>query len=287
MDRRITSTALGPTFVVAVEQLASGSDRLLDDRFAIGLLPLWHRLLLRSMKRLNLQHAFIRRMERTIPGLYAGILCRKLAIDEAVATASPGISSVLHLGAGLDARAMRMGFGAAVPFYEIDDPFVLEQKRRRLPPDSSGIADIRYVALDLSENRLVTALKALGFNFGQPSFVVMEGLTQYLDPELLERVFHSLARLAPGSRLAFTYVTEQFLSGEEMGANKRLHAKYVKSWGIWKSALEPETIADWLRAHGWKLESDLAPAELPAYRAICEKRGLQLTSMERLAVATR
>jgi methyltransferase (TIGR00027 family) len=78
---------------------------------------------------------------------------------------------VLHLGCGLDARAFRLGLPPSVRWFDIDQPSVIEL-RRRLYDDTE-----RYQMIGSS----VTDLQWLDqIPTGHPTLVVAEGLLMYL-----------------------------------------------------------------------------------------------------------
>jgi O-methyltransferase involved in polyketide biosynthesis len=101
------------------------------------------------------------------------------------------VSTVLHLGCGLDSRVFRIDPPATVRWYDVDYPDVIEMRRRLYPQRQN------YSMIGSS----VTDLHWLdGIPVDRPVLVVAEGLVQYL-PE------------REGIAL-FNRITEKFLCGE-------------------------------------------------------------------------
>src|ERR1700727_496075 len=117
--------------------------------------------------------------------------------------AGPGIRQVLILAAGLDSRAFRLDWPAGTTVYEIDQPQVVHYKTTTL--ESAGAAptaDRRTVQVDLRDD-WAAALTAAGFDPGQPTAWLAEGLLPYLPAEAQDRLFEILTELSvPGSQVA-------------------------------------------------------------------------------------
>lgn len=114
-----------------------------------------------------------------------------------------GIKQAVILASGLDARAYRLDWPAGAVVYEVDQPQVIDFKSRTLADlGAAPTADRRVVAIDLRDD-WPTALRAAGFDPGQPTAWSAEGLLGYLPPEAQDRLLDTITELsAPGSRLA-------------------------------------------------------------------------------------
>lgn len=114
-----------------------------------------------------------------------------------------GIKQAVILASGLDARAYRLAWPAQTAVYEVDQPQVIEFKSRTLTAlGAEPTADRRAVAIDLRDD-WPAALRAAGFDPGQPTAWSAEGLLGYLPPEAQDRLLDTITALsAPGSRLA-------------------------------------------------------------------------------------
>jgi methyltransferase (TIGR00027 family) len=114
-----------------------------------------------------------------------------------------GIQQAVILASGLDARAYRLPWPDGTTVYEIDQPQVIEFKSRTLA--EMGVqptAHRRTVAIDLRDD-WPAALRAAGFDPGQPTAWSAEGLLGYLPPDAQDRLLDTITELsAPGSRIA-------------------------------------------------------------------------------------
>ena len=116
--------------------------------------------------------------------------------------AAAGIRQAVILASGLDARAYRLDWPAGMTVYEIDQPAVVEFKTTTLARlGAEPKTDRRAVAVDLRDD-WPAALQTAGFDAGQPSAWIAEGLYGYLPPEAQDRLLDAVTALsAPGSRL--------------------------------------------------------------------------------------
>lgn len=123
--------------------------------------------------------------------------------DYFLAAADAGIRQAVILAAGLDARAYRLDWPADMTVYEIDQPQVIEFKTTTLAGiGAEPTAQRHTVAIDLRDD-WPAALRATGFDPGQPTAWLAEGLLIYLPPDAQDRLFDNITALsAPGSTVA-------------------------------------------------------------------------------------
>lgn len=141
----------------------------------------------------------------------AAMAARTLYFDAFFAdAAAAGIRQAVILASGLDARAYRLAWPSDMTVFEIDQPEVIEFKSTTLAGlGAAPTADLRSVSIDLRED-WPTALTAAGFDPGQPSAWIAEGLFGYLPPEAQDRLLDAVTELsAPGSRLGTEAVPTQ------------------------------------------------------------------------------
>ncbi len=135
------------------------------------------------------------------------------------AAAASGIRQAVLIGAGLDARAFRLGWPPGMTIFEVDLPGVLAAKQSVLDSTSAvsavsgGVggagsqsavprAERRTVAADLTEP-LPEPLLAAGFDPGVPVAWLAEGVLVYLEPATVHRLLGEITALScPGSRFA-------------------------------------------------------------------------------------
>lgn len=123
------------------------------------------------------------------------IVVRTRMIDEriAAAIAVDGVRRVLLLGAGLDARPLRMTFPAGVVWREVDLEETIAWKRARLAELPAPGVDHALVALDLRDTDAVGRLLD-ELTHHAPVLVVLEGVMPYLAPERADALLAVLAR---------------------------------------------------------------------------------------------
>lgn len=129
-----------------------------------------------------------------------------------------GLDQVVLMGAGFDARALRIPEiaqrGARV--YEVDFAVVLDRKRELLA--AAGIASPPHrfaVACDFMNPEFPEALTrdlvAKGFRVGGGAIFVWEGVLAYIDRAAIDRTLTFMARVGgPKSRLTFEYGGDVF-----------------------------------------------------------------------------
>ena len=180
---------------------------------------------------------------------------------EAVAA---GIRQVVILAAGLDSRAFRLDWPSGTTVYEIDQPQVVTYKTATL--ESAGAAptaDRRTVPIDLRDD-WAAALTAAGFDPGQPTAWLAEGLLPYLPAEAQDRLFEMLTALsAPGSRVAVEAFSLGAADNERRRTARRTRFERMRQrLGL---DINVETLtyqendradaAEWLTEHGWQVSA--------------------------------
>jgi methyltransferase (TIGR00027 family) len=130
---------------------------------------------------------------------------RTVVIDEALCEA-PRRRQVVIVGAGLDARAYRLGELSESVVFELDHPATQRAKRERTARLVPLARDLRHVAVDLTREPLDEALARAGHDSAAPTSWLIEGVITYLHPREVEATMAAMAaRSAPGSRWIATY----------------------------------------------------------------------------------
>ncbi|AKS31722.1 class I SAM-dependent methyltransferase [Mycolicibacterium goodii] len=176
--------------------------------------------------------------------------------------AQAGIRQIVILASGLDSRAYRLEWPAGTTVYEIDQPKVLEYKSETLREHGvEPVAQRREVPMDLRFD-WPAALRAAGFDDGQPTAWLAEGLLMYLPAEAQDRLFEFVTELsAPGSRIAAESAGTTATDRRE--AMRERFKKFADQLNL-GSALDIQDliyddpnradVVEWLNAHGWKAE---------------------------------
>ena len=254
-------TALGPMVLAAIEHNESPGRRLVDDDLAESFLPARWRWLVRSARAGSVRRALTGASERSGPGLWASIACRKRFIDERLSDPLNDVDTVVVLGAGLDTRACRIARHSDMPVFEVDQHVNTERKAAVLervlgatPPS------VRLVPLDFETEALMPALQAAGYRRDDRTFFIWEGVTQYLRPEAVRSTLDQLRDAAPGSRLVFTYIRQDFVDGTDLHGAEALYRRFRQRRQVWQSGLVREDVGDLLDEYGWRLVEQAGPS---------------------------
>jgi methyltransferase (TIGR00027 family) len=170
-----------------------------------------------------------------------------------------GIRQVVILASGLDSRAYRLPWPAGTTVFEIDQPKVLDYKSATLAEHGvAPSAQRREVAQDLRFD-WPAALRGAGFDPGQPTAWLAEGLLMYLPADAQDRLFEQITELsAPGSRIAAE--TAGMGNSERRAAMRERFERIAADFGL-DNALDIQQliyedpdradVAVWLGDHGW------------------------------------
>ncbi|SPM33460.1 O-Methyltransferase involved in polyketide biosynthesis [Mycobacterium rhizamassiliense] len=181
------------------------------------------------------------------------------------AAADSGVRQVVILAAGLDSRAYRLDWPAGTAVYEIDLPKVLEYKSETLAAHgATPTADRRPVPVDLRHD-WPKALRDAGFDTGQPTAWLAEGLLPFLPAAAQEALFSSIDALSgPGSRVAvenFGVDAEKRREAEERWQVRRAKREArgqdtsFNPFDLWFSDEGRPECAGWFAAHGWTTDT--------------------------------
>ena len=174
--------------------------------------------------------------------LRAWVVARTVFLDELLGSACrEGRRQVVLLGAGLDVRAFRLPWPPGVRWFELDAAEVLDHKDLVLAEQAAVAGCERIpVRCDLRAD-WPGALLAAGFEPGQPTVWVAEGVLAYLPQEQVEGVLADLTTLsAPGSQLGLSMA-----SRDPAGAARTSRARSLRRSDA------PQDPVGWLAGHGW------------------------------------
>jgi methyltransferase (TIGR00027 family) len=219
-------------------------------------------------------------------GLAGHVELRTALIDHAVREAvDAGVSQLVVLGAGLDARAFRLDGLGAVDVFEVDHPATQAWKRRRAQALAHRARALSFVPVDFSRTSLNEGLGASAHDPVRPSVWVWEGVTMYLPPGATSAALRDIAaRSASGSRLVLTYLRPEVTAKGRAGSLSHPLFRAISEplLGLYPS----EQLRALLAAHGFEVLSD----EWPAQAAPRFGRRVRLgpfTPSERVVVALR
>jgi methyltransferase (TIGR00027 family) len=227
----------------------------------------------------------VRASEKTAPGIWAAMVCRKRYIDEKLIESLPDIDAVVNLGAGFDTRVYRLPALGRVPAWEIDQPWNIERKRRRLRKLFGAVPrHVTLVPIDFDRQDLGATLAADGYAAAKRTFFNWEGVTQYLREASILATLEFLAHAARGSRLAFTYVRKDFLDGKAMYGQEEAFKRFVMT-KTWLFGMEPDTVESRLNQYGWRIIEHLGYEQLAERYVTPTGRNLASTPIERIVYA--
>lgn len=285
MGQAVANTAIMPTALVAVEQSFPGSQRIVDDSLAFRMLPFGAKMFVRLLRSRLIRDWFIGMSERSNPGIWGGLLCRKRYIDEKVVAFRSEIDGLVNLGAGFDTRVFRLPDLSDLPIWEIDQRENIKAKEKRLRKALGSIpANIKLVAVDFDRDGLGPVLTSNGYFSGARVFFLWEAVTQYLTEQGVRATFAWLGHARPGSRITFSYVRKGFLTGRTLYGWEAGYKRFVAT-GLWTFGMEPEDCAAFLQGYGWRVIEDVGYDELASRYVDPVHRNLTSTPVERMVYA--
>jgi methyltransferase (TIGR00027 family) len=280
-------TAFGPMVIAAAERYTPPRHRLFDDELAVRFLPPGLQPIVRACRWRPVRDLLVRMTERSAPGIWASMLCRKRYADDAVADAlTAGIGQVVFLGSGLDTRACRLVAPAGALAFELDQRANTDYKQRRLQAIYGQTPErVRVIPVDFEVDGLAEILGGAGFDSGRPALFVWEAVTQYLTEDAVRATFTFLANAPAGSRLIFTYVRADFLDGTNLYGAGRLRERMTGRYDVWKFGIAPQNVAALLREYGWVEREQVGPAEYAARYLRPAGREMSVSEIERFVRA--
>ncbi|MFS8097466.1 SAM-dependent methyltransferase [Lentzea alba] len=275
MDTAVAGTAIGPMVIVAADQY--DAHPVVQDDLAARVLPLPGRLAAAAARWRPVRNALIAATEKKIPGLWAGMLCRKRYVDDRLAVTDA--EAVVVLGAGFDTRGCRL---RDKQLFEVDLPSNIESKRARLRAIFGEVPpNLRLVPVDFESRRIDDVLAEHGYHAELRTFFVWEAVTQYLTEEAVRATFGFLAQAPAGSELVFTFVRKDFLDGTALFGGEEAYREFVVKRRVWKFGLLPEEVAGFVAPYGWVEFEQLGPGEFTERYLAPSGRSLPVSELER------
>jgi len=254
-------TAFGPIVLSAIEHQEPPGRRLVDDDLAASFLPARLRLLVALTRVDALRRAAVAASDRSGPGLWASIACRKRYIDERLSDPVNEFDTVVVLGAGLDTRGYRIARHSDLPVFEVDQQVNVERKSAVVQRVLGATpASVHLVPVDFETDDLMSVLGTHGYRADARTFFVWEGVTQYLTPEAVRATLAQLSGAATGSRLIFTYIRQDFIDGTQRYGADAVYRRFRQRSQVWKSGLVPEAVGELLAEFGWRLVEQAGPS---------------------------
>lgn len=176
----------------------------------------------------------------------APIVVRTRLYDEALLKVhADGLSQVVILAAGMDARSYRLPWRDDTTVFEVDQPHVIAIKDERLAGERPRCRRVA-VGVDLADD-WPKKLAAQGFNPAAPTAWLVEGLLQYLHAPDVDRLFARIDGLsAPGSVLLYDVVGTALLAAPFSAATLAYMEKLGAPW-----VFSSDTPAALVKDYGW------------------------------------
>ncbi len=111
-------------------------------------------------------------------------------------------ATVLHVGCGMDSRVFRVDPPAGVHWFDVDDPEVVDL-RRRLYPERAGYDTIGSSLADLDWLDRVPRER--------PALILAEGVTMYLTEEIVRALLSRLTQHFPSGQIALDAHSRQLV----------------------------------------------------------------------------
>ena len=286
MTKAAAKTGSGPMTLVAIEQHFPERQRILEDDLAYRIMPFGMRAFVWLMRPDLARNWMVRVTEKSLPGIWSAMMCRKRYTDEKLIESIGQIDAVVNLGAGFDTRVYRLPALTEVPVWEVDQPENIEPKRDRLRKLFREVpAHVALVPIDFDHEELEAVLAYHGYSPDMRTFFIWEAVTQYLTETGIRATFDFLSKAAPGSLLAFTYVRKDFIDGNVMYGGEDLYKNYVVQDRVWLFGMDPESVAGFLDEYGWRVVEHLGYDELAGRYVKPTGRELASTPIERMVYA--
>jgi methyltransferase (TIGR00027 family) len=273
----------------ALETLGPQTERLFADPYAKRFLRSSGRVLVVLSHIPPIRRLVLRVIDRKWPGARTSAVARTRLVDDLLRQAvRSGASQVVLLGAGYDARAYRIAEMAGARIFEVDHPATQAVKIRRVAGQIAAASPfVAHVAVDFQRQPLDSALRAAGLAGDVRSFVVWEGVTNYLTARAVDATLLAVAGcLASGSELFFTYIHRGLLDGSTTFDGGAQILEAVRRVGEpWTFGLDPGELPAYLSVRGFMLLEDMSADEYRARYFGEVARAMRGYSFYRAAVA--
>ncbi len=263
-EGRASRTAEHNALFRALESSLPEERRLFSDPLARAFLRWPHSLVAWLAAVPGLREAVPWFIDHRWPGVRSSVVARTRLIDDAIADSQgEKIEQFVILGAGFDSRAYRLPGLRDTTVFEVDHPDTQTAKLKTLQRVLSGLPKhVCFIASDFTQRDLESSMAAAGYRESVRTFVLWEGVTNYLTEAAVDATLRWCSRAAAGSLLLFTYVHRDVLTrpGAFIGTD-RLFASLERAGEKLTFGIEPSELREFLAKRGLTLESDVGAAE--------------------------
>lgn len=224
-------------------------------------------------------------------GYRAAIVARARFLEDMVSQqVNHAVDQYVILGAGLDTFAQRRPeIASRLQVFEVDQPGPQAWKRQRLVELGIGIPQwLRLVPVDFEVRESWSEkLAAAGFDAQRPAMVASTGVSMYLSRDANLATLRQLARLAPGSTLAMTFLLPlQLVDPEERAMHESVYERARAAGTPFLSFFSPSEMQTLAREAGFQHTWHVSTTDLTERYFSNRRDGLRPASGEAFLVAT-
>lgn len=241
---KATDTGYGLPFGRALGMLFPENRRLYFDPISERFLTGWRRLLLRLLRLPLGLKCLMAIYEGLYPGMLGYFFCRFCYYDDVIVEclAKNEVDTMVNLGAGMDPRAYHIPGIDKVRCFEVDHPDVVKRKMEAVRRALGDLpAHVAYVGVDLDAQDVEAELIKSGYDKASRILFIWESVSAYLTSDANDAILKFVGRAPRGSKLAFSYASKSFLTGE--GLDNRVLKK-----GLGRHDEEVRDGYPWLRS---------------------------------------
>jgi len=200
-------------------------------------------------------------------GIYEYVIARTKVFDEFFLEAlEKKVPQIVILGAGMDTRALRFSSrNQGTKIIELDIAKTQHPKIEILNRKGVTIPkELVFASIDFNRQSISEVLTGAGYQKGQPSYFLWEGVSMYLNSDAVDRTLAFIQESSQkGSRVVFDYIFASVLRRENIfyGENEIFETVSRAGEG-WTFGIEAGSIEKYLTKRGFQLEAHYTPAEL-------------------------
>jgi methyltransferase (TIGR00027 family) len=200
-----------------------------------------------------------------------------------------GVTQYVILGAGLDTFVQRKSeIASRTQVFEVDQPGPQTWKQNRLKEvGMSPPSYLHFVPVDFEAGQSWwERLSASGFDAKKPAIVVSTGVSMYLSKETNMTTFKQMAKLAPGSTYAMTFMLAlDLLPPPEKGVMEFVMKRAAESGTPFLSLFSPDEILSMAKEAGFRSSQYVSAQDLYQKYFAQRNDGLNAGTAEAFLVA--
>jgi methyltransferase (TIGR00027 family) len=201
------------------------------------------------------------------PGIYEYVCARTNVIDAVFLSAlDDHFAQVVLLGAGFDTRALRFADrNLGTTIFELDVPATQKPKLQIYCKNKFVIPPwLVFASIDFNRERITDVLHKAGYQDGQQTLFIWEGVSMYLSAEAVNSTLTFIQSCAaPGSQVVFDYLYASVLRQENRYyGEQEIYRLVFRSGEGWTFGLEEGEAEPFLAARGFEMLAHYTPVEL-------------------------